>query len=107
MKLKHYLEQLSHENNFEVKESPIHGVGVFSMKDFESGEFINVHFFKDDKGLVITKFGKNLNHSDKPNAMSKKDSSGYKTYALKKIKNGDEITLDYRVNKELEQPDDF
>ena len=107
MKLSVYLEYLSNEKNFEIKKSPIHGVGVFSLKDFEKGELIDIHFFKDGDKLVITTFGKNLNHSDEPNAVSKKDLTGYKTYALKKIKNGDEVTLDYRVNKELEQPEDF
>lgn len=100
------LEQLQPDDNFEIKKSSIHGVGAFSKKDFKTGQFINIHILPLDNGnLKVTAFGKKLNHSSKPNAISKKEDDGcYRVYALKDINSGDEITLDYTVNKNLEQP---
>jgi len=100
-----YLEELQGNplsNNFEVRPSPIHGNGVFSQNRVKKGDFINTHM---TPGTTITKFGKYLNHSDDPNAQSIKNSDGsYMSHAQKDIKPGDEITLDYTVNQELEQP---
>jgi hypothetical protein len=106
MKIKYYLEQIQTDDNFEIKKSSIHGVGAFSKDDFEKDDFINTHIYSLTNGdLYVTEFGKKLNHSQNPNAISKKEEDGcYRVYALKPIKSGDEITLDYTVNKNLEQP---
>jgi len=89
-------------NNFVVRSSPINGNGVFSTKSHRKGDFINTHF---EPGQKITNFGANLNHSSTPNAISKKQpDGGYKTYAQKNIDPNDEVTLDYTINKDLEQP---
>lgn len=100
-----YLSELQSEslmNNYVLRLSPIHGHGVFSKKSFRKGDFINTHF---NPNYDITEFGSHMNHSPSPNAKSirSKDYS-FKTYAEKDIKPGDEITLDYRQNKDLEQP---
>ena len=106
MSLDEYLQELSSKslmNNYAVRPSPIHGNGVFSQKPFRKGDFINTHF---KAGEEITDFGKHLNHSPNPNARSiKQDDGSYNTYAEKDIKPNDEITLDYTVNKDLEQPE--
>ena len=103
--LNQYLQELYDDdlmNNFVVRPSPIHGQGVFPKQPFRKGDFINTHF---DPGEKITRFGKNLNHSDNPTAIShKQKDGGYKTYAQKNIKPDDEVTLDYTNNKDLEQP---
>ena len=103
--LDQYLEELhsnSLNNNFEVRPSPIHGHGIFSQTNIKKGDFINTHM---NPGTNITQFGKYLNHSKEPNAQSIKNKDGsYFSHAQKDIKAGDEITLDYTVNQELEQP---
>lgn len=105
MNIDRYLLELYDDdlmNDFAVRPSPIHGKGVFSQKAIRKGDFINTHF---NAGEKITKFGRFLNHSPKPNAKSvKQKDGGYKTYAEKDINPDDEITLDYTVNKDLEQP---
>jgi len=102
-----YLEELQSNslvNNFEVRPSPIHGHGIFSQTNIPKGDFINTHM---NPGNDITKFGRYLNHSKVPNAKSiRNDNDSYFTHAEKDIKPGDEITLDYTVNQELEQPQD-
>jgi SET domain-containing protein len=66
-----------------------------------------VALFKGDKKerYHTTKFGSYINHSYTPNAVTKKEGDKYITYAYDNIESGDEITVDYKVNPELEQPD--
>jgi len=106
LQIEQLLNDDSLEDNFEIRKSSIHGLGAFSKRDFKKGEFINKHIIRLSNGdLQVTKFGRKLNHSTNPNAISKKGSDGcYRVYALKDINSGDEITLDYTVNKNLEQP---
>lgn len=96
---------LKQNKKYEIKESPINGLGVFSLKNFKKGDYINIHGIMMSDYFEITKFGKYLNHSYSPNAITKVDWGVYETYALKNIKIGDEITLDYRKLKRLEQPE--
>ncbi len=104
-KLDTYINEIyskSLQNNYTIRPSPIHGNGVFATQDFNKGDFINTHFGPGEK---ITDFGANLNHCSTPTAHSDKQKDGsYKTYAEKDIKKDDEITLDYPVNQNLEQP---
>lgn len=88
-------------DNYEIKDSDIDGKGVFAIQAFKPNEFINIALV----GQKTTHFGKFLNHSDFPNAKTKKGENNYRTYALNPIKAGEEITVDYTVNKDLEQPE--
>jgi len=100
-----------------VKDARKKGKGVFALKNFKKGEFI----FRGKKGRVIhrkdlPKLSKDdgmhlnevdyntyeimqapekfLNHSCDPNSISK----GRSLFALKPIRKGEEITVDYRIN---------
>lgn len=102
--------------DYEIKKSPIHGKGVFAVREYKKGERIDIHAleFVDQPNIemLFTDFGLYLNHSNTPNAetrIEKNELEGnptkeYITYAIKSIKSEDEITLDYRKRKELEQP---
>lgn len=102
--------------NYEIRKSPIHGKGVFAVRDYKKGEQIDLHAieFVDQPSIemIFTEFGLHLNHSNIPNAetrIEKNEIEGnptkeYITYVIKPIKIGDEITLDYRHLKNLEQP---
>ncbi len=94
--------KIKNEIPYKIKKSNIHGNGVFSIKKFNKGDFIYLHF---DKQRNITEFGKYLNHSNNPNAKTEIENNTYKTYAIKDIFPGDEITLNYTYRKELEQPE--
>ncbi len=101
--------------NIVVKETKNKGKGVFALKDFRKGEFI----FRYKKGKVITRKNLNnltkwesdhideldnnkfelmkkpacfVNHSCDPNTITK----GRSYFALKNIKIGQEICVDYR-----------
>lgn len=93
--------------NFEIKDSDIHGKGVFATKKIKPGHFINVALFKGESGEHdCTMFGAHINHSYKPNARTRFEGDYYRTYSIQDIEPGDEITVDYRKNKSLEQPEE-
>jgi len=93
-------------DNFEIKESNIHGKGAFATKKIKPSEFINVSLFRTDGDWYdTTKFGGMINHCSKPNSRTRFEGEYYRTYAKTDINPGDEITADYTENKTLEQPD--
>lgn len=100
-----YLKELqskSLQNRYAIRPSPIHGKGSFAARSYKKGEFIDTHF---EPGEKITDFGAHLNHCSKPSAIShKQKDKSYKTYAARDINADDEVTLDYTVNPDLEQP---
>lgn len=100
-----------------VKDAGRKGKGVFALRDFRKGEFI----FRRRHGRIVTNSeirslsaedwrhlceldrersavllapGCYLNHSCDPNAMR----SGVTVFAWRRIRRGDEITIDYRLN---------
>jgi len=100
-----------------VKEAGVKGKGVFALRDFARGEFI----FRRRHGRVVSNDeiallseedqrhlceldwehsavlltpGCYLNHACDPNAMR----SGTRVFAWKDIRQGEEITIDYRLN---------
>ena len=87
-----------------VKESKIDGLGLFTDQEFNEGDIIGLAHYNDVPSEII---GKYHNHSDNPNAHSV--SIGNKKYlaALRPLKKGEEITVDYRQQHELEQPEEF
>lgn len=93
--------------NFKIKDSDIHGKGVFASKKINKGEHINVALYRvqgDNDWHDTTEFGAHLNHSYKPNARTRYEGDLYRTYAISDIEPDDEITVDYRKNRDLEQP---
>lgn len=88
-----------------VKESNIHGKGLFAARDIKKGELIGqfkhrpakkdgiyVLWIDEDKGYQVLDDFKYINHSNKPNAAYYDD---FTVMALKKIKKDTEITHFY------------
>lgn len=90
--------------NIEVKDSKIQGVGVFATNPFKQGSFIGL---AHTNGQPSTELGRYHNHSENPNAESVLIGNERYLITKKAIKNGEEITVDYRKQPELEQPEDF
>lgn len=107
----------------EIRKSDKHGNGLFTLKDFKQGESIyllkkgrivkyheiqglseleKIHLDKvrDDQYEVIEPPGCYINHSCEPN-VEERDRVGY---ALRDIKKGEEITIDYDKNAYIEKP---
>lgn len=107
-----FLKENINTDNYEIKKSDIHGNGSFSKRNFREGDFINNAIIgtghqttKLDSDFKTTTFGTYLNHSNRPNAITKFEDGVYKTYAIIDIKPNEEITVDYTQNEELEQPE--
>lgn len=88
----------------ELKQSPIHGNGIFTNKDITKGMFIGISHVPDDRGffdnnLIRTPLSGFTNHSTTPNMTMEWDklNSFYYFKASKTIKEGEELTVDYSV----------
>ena len=88
-----------------VKESPIHGYGLFAIDDIPYGTDLGVSHvfavgFKDN--YIRTPLGGFINHSDTPNChkvQSHEDSTltYYILQTTKDIKKGEELTVTYTI----------
>jgi len=90
-----------------TKQSSIKGAGkgLFTNAPFKKGEIIGLAHVDDQPASEI---GRNHNHNEKnPTAYSKKIDNKRYIYASKNLKPGEEITTNYRMQPELEQPEDF
>ena len=106
----------------EIRKSEKHGNGLFALKDFNNGEnlyslkkgrIINcgeIQNLSEQEKIHLDRIGENeyeiteppgcyINHSCEPN-VEEKDRIGY---ALRDIKKGEEITLDYNKIAYLEK----
>lgn len=106
-----------------TKKSKIEGRGVFAMKDlkksekvysFKKGKVINesqiqdvsqkdkryLDKISDDEFEIIKPPARYVNHSCNPNVIEKERTA----YALRNIKKGEEITIDYNKIAHLEKP---
>lgn len=92
------------ENSIYIDKSDIEGQGVFAKKDFTEGHMIGIGH---KNGQPVTELGRKHNHSEKPNSESILIGDARYIKTLRPLKKGEEITVDYRKQPELEQPEDF
>ncbi len=78
------------EYGVEVKDSPIQGKGLFATKDFKEGVICPARF-KD----MRTPAGRYTNHAINPNCKMLTHDGDVYLKAIKPIKQGDELTIDY------------
>ena len=101
-------------DNLTIKESPIHGLGVFATENISALTIIScfTHMLIDEphigKELQRLNYGGFINHSKEPNCTleivhefynNSRKRTYYKVMCIVDIKIGEEITLDY--TKEL------
>lgn len=89
-------DQIPFDKNYdvEVKDSKIHGKGLFAMKKFVPGEVICPARIGDKR----TPAGRYSNHSGNPNAEMKASMGTLFVIAKKAILEGEEILTDYFFN---------
>jgi len=86
--------------SYEVRDSSVHGKGIFAAADIKTGDIIgsplkvNYFVFID----ISPDLGKWINHSWYPNAqlVKQEHQNVWDLVALSPIKKKDEITMDYR-----------
>jgi len=82
-----------HVPSIEFRKSTIHGVGTFATRDFAEREFISPIRIRDKR----TPAGWLMNHSRKSNAtFVQAQEQSIAAIALRPIRKGEEITVDYR-----------
>ncbi len=83
---------------FIIKESPIHGQGVFATRDYKINEKVFDQLM-DENDIPDDKFDaplKYVNHSLRGNILMKRRMDGkWRAMSIKDIKTGDEIVSDY------------
>tara|TARA_B100000131_G_scaffold186524_1_gene179546 strand:+ start:8269 stop:8595 length:327 start_codon:yes stop_codon:yes gene_type:complete len=82
-----------------VKESGIHGLGLFATENISSQTFLGEsHVWSERKGgWIRTPIGGFINHSDNPNCSVNEEENGgiRELYAVKDIKPNEELTVYY------------
>ena len=76
----------------ELKDSPIHGKGLFATKDFEVGQIVCPGRLNGKR----TPGGRFINHSPNCNIKPVKKGDDIYAIAVQNIKAGDELSVDYR-----------
>ena len=94
------------KKKYYVDKSNIQGKGVFAQKDLDEGETIGllhtIHVpYKD---YDFTELGHMHNHSDEPNCHNVLKGNKRFLTASQKIRKGEELTTNYRLQPDLEQP---
>ena len=85
--------------------SKINGIGVFTPIDVEKDDFIGVsHAFY--RGFWYMTTHGNYNHSKNPNCRIEVDNNLTIMIAERNIEHGEELTVDYREQQFLEQPEE-
>ena len=87
-----------------IGDSNIHGKGAFASQYLKGGQTIGLVHHNDQPASEL---GKLHNHSEQPNCISIKEGSKRYLVAGGDIQPGEELTTDYRMQPELEQPDQF
>jgi hypothetical protein len=97
------------KKNYNFGKSGIEGKGTFAKQNIQPGDYIGkVHtinqLFTD---YDFTDLGKNHNHSDDPNVKNVLIGNERHLVAIKPINKGTELTSNYRLQPDLEQPESF
>jgi hypothetical protein len=94
------------DKQFSVKKSTIPGAnkGLFSKTPIKQGKLIGL---AHENNQPVGTLGNMHNHSETPNMQSVKVGNQRYVYATRDIQPGEELTTNYRLQPELEQPEDF
>ncbi len=97
-----------------IKESKIEGLGIFATKDIRDGSDLGISHVYDDRfpdGYIRLPIGAFINHHEMPNCKAIVSESDpllgklkhIRIISIKDIEKGEEVTLDYIINK-LDNP---
>ena len=90
----------------ELKNSNVHGQGIFASKDLGANQVLFETHKKTSGALEWVNLMPNCsyNHSSKPNCQSLTLGDFKYLVTLREIKEGEELLVDYSKDKDLEQP---
>jgi len=107
MKFLHLLKE--NKKKYYVGDSSIHNKGVFARENLKKGEEIGLLHTINElyTDYSFEELGSYHNHSDNPNCHNELVDNRRYLVASKDIKKGEELTTDYRLQPDLEQPVQF
>jgi len=102
-------ESKTNDKKYHIGKSKLGGDGVFASKDIKKGDNIGLLHTIIELGnkYDFTELGKMHNHSDEPNCHNEKIKNKRYLVASTDIKKGEELTTDYRLQPDLEQPQEW
>jgi hypothetical protein len=83
-----------------IKDSSVHGLGLFATQDIVKGVELGITHVHDDKfenNYIRTPLGGFINHSDNPNAQLLSVGDVMRLTTIKFIKKGDELFTKYEL----------
>ena len=97
-----------YENKYYLNDSNIQGQGAFAQENYPEGTVIDkLHDILGQGQYNFYELGKMYNHSETPNCKNiMKDNTRY-LVTIQPIRQGEELTADYRLQPDLEQPEHF
>ena len=102
-----------YENKYYIDNSDIQGIGAFADNDYSAGTVMGkLHDMpngigKGGRDYNFYELGKSYNHSDTPNCENLLHNNTRYLVTIQPIQKGEELTADYRLQPELEQPRHF
>jgi LysM repeat protein len=96
-------------NKYYIDNSNIHGQGAFASKNYAIGDNVGkLHkILKLGEEYKWTELGRMYNHSEEPNTKNVLEGDTRYMVALRPIRMGEELTSDYRLQPDMEQPDQW
>ena len=85
-------------DNLELKQSNIHGYGVFASEDIPAGKVLGLSHINAPE-LIRTPLGGYINHSMNPNCIRIQEGNRWYLQTIQDISEGEEITLMYKGYK--------
>lgn len=87
-----------------IARSNINGFGVFSQFPLPRNKLIGICHWWNGSEWETTSLGKFYNHSTSPNAINVTIGHYKYLFLCRDVKSHEEITVDYRLQPDLEQP---
>ena len=102
-------ESKTKDKKYNVSKSKLGGKGIFASKDLKKGDTIGLLHTIIELGSKynFTELGEMHNHNDEPNCHNEKINNKRYLVASTDIKKGEELTTDYRLQPDLEQPQEW
>ena len=85
-----------------IKNSLIHGLGLFATKDIQKDINLGISHIQDDRflhGYIRNPLGGFINHSTIPNCVAIYENDFIKLKTLSMVNCDDEITVDYTLHQ--------
>ena len=93
------------KGKLKIMKSPIHGVGVFAVERIPADTCLGPAQIRQPYGgYRVTDLGKHHNHSYEPTCYNKMVGDTRYLHPHRDLEPGDEITIDYTFQSDLEQP---